>query len=177
MNWFISWAGAPLTGCSLYVPLCGTINFTLHTQFKILLCLFSVEIYSTTGCISIRQYLMVEHIQLINIYDAAKKSMFNNLFMQTSNKTFPFIFVRVPSLWYKLFYIEKSKFRHIWLKCFFNTLKLNIALFYSLSYLHVSHYCARMAKIRQYTLTQFKISKTWFQLKKLFFTKLLSRTV
>lgn len=56
-------------------------------------------------------------------------------------------------------------------KIFFNTLKSNIALFYSLSYLHVSHYCARMAKIWRYTLMQFKISKAWFQLKKLFFYK------
>lgn len=31
-------------------------------QFKILLCLFGVEIYSITGCISIWQYLIVEHI-------------------------------------------------------------------------------------------------------------------
>lgn len=37
-------------------------QLTLHTQFKILLCLFGVEIYSMTGCISIWQYLIVEHI-------------------------------------------------------------------------------------------------------------------
>lgn len=47
---------------AVYMFLSGTINFTLHTQFKILLCLFGVEIYSITGCISIWQYLIVEHI-------------------------------------------------------------------------------------------------------------------